>query len=197
MLGEFSHRTNKIIIAAMLVAFCLGLALLFSGCTAKKMFKTTRKNTDASDIQTQAAENSKTNLFDRSRIKEEDYSLKLIPIDPTKEMGHTTDPQTGEQQYRNAIPVYERKTKHTDKDLSEQKIEAKTNNTTTKTKSTNDETEKQLTKLSVPWYAFLILGFFGFATVIGLYFVHKLTKSISVFSSSLAALDGRLKKLEL
>jgi hypothetical protein len=196
MLGPYSHKTNKRIIAAMLVAFCLGLSLLFTGCTATKLNRSTSKKVVASDKNTEENQNKKSTLFDRSQITEEDYSLKLIPIDPSKDMGHTTNPDTGEQNYRNAIPVYEKKTKNTNKDVTTATEEAKTNTTSEKSKATTDETEKHKVKISLPWYAFAFLGFFAFATIIGLFFIYKLFKTISPLVGTVSELENRLKKLE-
>jgi hypothetical protein len=197
MLENNCHSTNKKIIALMILLFFAALSMfVFSGCTATKLNRSTNKKKVALDSQTAQTENKKTSIFDRSTITEEDYSLKLIPIDPSKEMGHTTNPKTGEQNYRNAIPVYEKKTKKTNKDLTTDSEEAKTNETNDQIKATTDESAKNKTKLSVPWYAFLFLGFFGFATIVGLFFVWKLTKSISVFAGSLKTLESRLNILE-
>lgn len=180
----------------MIAALCIGLALFLSGCTAAKIDRHTRKSTITAEAATTQNQTKKNTLFDRSTITEQDYSLRLIPIDPSKEMGHSTNPTTGEQEYRNAIPVYERKSKQTKNDISHHTDEAKTNATTTQTEATTDETNKSKIKFSVPWYAFLILGFFGFATIIGLFFIWKLTKSISAFSGTLASFESRLKTLE-
>src|SRR5690606_26362323 len=121
----------------------------------------------------------------------ENYSLRLVPIDPTKEIGQTTNPDTGEQQWRNAIPVYEKKTKQTDTDKTEETTEAKTIDTTEESKATTNETNKDKIKFSVPWYAFLILGFFGFATIIGLFFMWKLSKTVAPLVSTVSELHQR------
>ncbi len=180
----------------MIVAFCIGLSLLFSGCTATDLKRSTSKKEVTADKSTAENQNIKSTLFDRSTITEEDYTLKLLPIDPSKEMGHTTNPDTGEQNYRNAIPVYEKKTKNTNKDVTEESEEAKTTTTEEKSKATTDETDKHKVKISIPWYAFAFLGFFAFATIIGLFFIYKLFKTISPLVGAVAELKNRLKKLE-
>lgn len=180
----------------MLVVFCISLALLFSGCNAVKRSQSTSESEVTSETNSQENQNKKSTLFDRSQITEEDYSLKLIPIDPSKDMGHSTNPDTGEQNYRNAIPVYEKKTKNTNKDVTEATQEAKTIATTEESKATTNETTDDKIKFSVPWYAFAILGFFGFATIIVLFFLWKLSKTIAPIFGTVAALEKRLKILE-
>lgn len=195
MLGETTHKTNKKLALLLYVAF---FAVLYfaTSCTATKLNKSTRKSDVTSATNSQENQNKKSTLFDRSTITQEDYSLKYIPIDPTQYMGVTTNPNTGEQQYRNAIPVYETSTKKTNKDVTTEENEAKTTATEGISKATTNETNKEKIKFSIPWYAFLILGFFGFATIIGLTLIHKVSKNIAAFSGTIAAFESRLKKLE-
>lgn len=195
MLGETTHKTNKKLALLLYVAFFTVLYFATS-CTATKLNRTTRKSDVTSATNSQEKQNKKSTLFDRSTITQEDYSLRLIPIDPTMDIGASTNPATGEQNYRNAIPVYEKSTKKTNKDVTTEENEAKTTATEAISKATTDETTKDKIKFSVPWYAFLILGFFGFATIIGLFFVYKLSKNISVFTGTLSAFENRLKTLE-
>lgn len=195
MLGEYSHRTNKIIALILYVAFFATL-YLFTSCTASKINRSTRKSDVTSDKNIEENQNKKSTLFDRSTITEEDYSLRLIPIDPTKDMGQTTNPETGEKQWRNAIPVYEKKRKQTQNNKTKETTEAKTKKTAETSKANTNETTKDKLKLSVPWYAFLILGFFGFATIIGLYFVYNLSKNFSAISGLVKNLENRINTLE-
>jgi len=196
MIGEYSHKTNKKIIIAMLAVFFVALMLLQCSCTATKLNRSTSKSDIASENQTTENQQTKTNIFDRSRITQEDYSLRLIPIDPSKAIGQTTNPDTGEKQWRNAIPVYEKKTKTTDKNVTKQKNEAKTKDTNEKSEATTNETTKDKIKFSIPWYAFIIIGFFFFAAIIGLFFVYKLFKTISPLVSAISTIENRLKTLE-
>lgn len=165
MMGEYSHKKNVRIAVIMWVAF-MAVLYLMTSCTAAKINRKTSKNESASETKTNEAQNKQTNLFDRSFINEEDYSIKYIPVDPTKEMGHTTNPETGAQTWQNAIPVYEKKTKQTSNDITKATTEAKTTEIAAETKATTTETTKDKIKFSVPWYAYFIVGFFCFLILI-------------------------------
>lgn len=197
MLNQDKHKINKRIITLMLFLFFASLVVfLFGGCTATKTDHHTSSGRVVAETQTDAAAKKETTLFDKSKITEENYSIRLVPIDPTKLIGQTTNPETGEKQWRNAFPVYEKTTKKTNVNKTKETTEAQTATTNQKSEATTDETAKSKIKFSVPWYAFLIVGFFGFATIIGLFFIWKLTQSISGFSGTLAVFENRLKTLE-
>lgn len=180
----------------MLAVLFVAAMMMQCSCTASKINKATRTSEDTSATETKEKENKKSTLFDRSQITQEDYSLKLIPIDPTKDIGHSTNPDTGEQQWRNAIPYYEKRTTNTNKDVTTETEEARTKDTNQESKATTDEKALDKIKFSVPWYAFLILGFFAFATIVVLFLIYKFSKTLSPLTATVADLSNRLKTLE-
>ena len=178
MKAESSHKTNKWIIAAMLGFFLFGISLLFLGCNAAKINRSTRKTADTSEKKTNEEESRTRKSYDFSVHTQEDYRLSLIPMDPSKQMGVKTDPNTGEKTYTNAIPVYEASKKQTDTNITEETDQTKTTDTTENSKATTDETTKKKTKLSVPWYALAIIGFFAFATIVALFLIYLIAKRL-------------------
>lgn len=174
-----SHRTYKKIITVMIAALFIAVILMHCSCTATNLEKTSSRTETKTERKIKDQKDVKTTLFDRSKINEEDYSLHLVPIDPTKSMAHWTNLETGEHSYQNAIPYYEKKTKQTNKNITQEKKEAKTTIVTDQNKAITDDQNKEKSKFSIPWYVFLILGFFGFATVVGLFLVYNLTKNLS------------------
>lgn len=174
-----SHRTNNKILTVMVAALFIAIILMHCGCTATNLEKSSSRTETKMERQIKDQKDVKTTLFDRSKINEEDYSLHLVPIDPTKRMAHWTNLETGEHSYQNAIPYYEKKTKQTNKNITQEKKEAKTTSVTDQNKAITDDQNKEKSKFSIPWYVFLILGFFGFAIVVGLFLIYNLTKNLT------------------
>lgn len=196
MFNHRSHKTNTVIAVVMYVAFFAVLYFMTSSCTATKINRSTSKSDVTADTNITENENKKTNLFDRSKITEEDYSLRLVPIDPSKAMGQTTNPNTGEKEWRNAIPIYEKKTKTTNKNLATNSEEANSTKIDQTAKAAIDETNKEKTKFSLPWIAFVVLGLFMFLSITGIFFIYKLFKTIAPLVATVNDLNQRLKSLE-
>lgn len=185
MLEGNSHRKNKRIIAWMLFIFSMGLILfLIGGCSAMKLDKSTSKSTDLEKTNSSSTENKNTKQFDFSIFRQENFRLSYLPINPFKELRIATD-NKGNTILENAYPVYESSSRQENKNIEIEETEVKTNEAQEERIGTQEDTNKRKLKVSIPWYAYLLFGFFAFATLIGFYLIYRLTKNITAFSKQL------------
>lgn len=198
MIGDYPHKKN-VKIAILVYVLFLGTLYFMTSCTSTKIKRQKlKKQTETETVvqanatqETNKNQNKQTSLFDRSLITENDFSIKLTPIDPLLPMQWATNPQTGVQEWQNAIPEYQASTKETNTNTTQETEE--TTQTTAKAtteetakasaKETTEETNKEKEKFSLPWYSWFFMGFFLFGTILWIIIYISIKKQIKQFIS--------------
>lgn len=179
--------TPEIFRVLILVVTIAVLFTLFSCGTVDKTIENTKKEDHAI---TNTVENSKSKgtLFSTTTNQTDEYRLNYIPIDPTKAM--KVKNLDGETQTTNARQVFEKIKSKTKTDSEATNENETTKDTTKEETSVLDQSIRDIFKMGIPWYFWVILFVFAIVGIVVFTFLFKIMKGFSTVSKILPTLQN-------